>query len=257
MAKSHNRQFDIKVCQDYQWRMPDGSPGPREWQDGDFPRNAICGPTRPTVWDLYLENEMDLVLNFASLRAHPDDIRDFMETHGGIENREPKTNRAARDFTGPYDTFGFWVDELALARSALTIWDRQTRDSLVPCDVKERAQLAAAINSRLTGADRLDDSLMFYSTCTDLLGIIWHQVARWVAYGAHARSCPHCGKLFWVRPGLSRTDREYCSDKCRVYTHRKKTRTARKMRNEGAHLRTIARELGTDLKTAKKWVGED
>jgi hypothetical protein len=69
--------------------------------------------------------------------------------------------------------------------------------------------------------------------------------------------CPVCGKWFEVGPAVqpgARSDKAACSASCRVMRYRRRMYRARELRAEGWSLARIARELGTDSDTIKKWV---
>jgi predicted nucleic acid-binding Zn ribbon protein len=68
------------------------------------------------------------------------------------------------------------------------------------------------------------------------------------------RQCLFCDKPFEVSQQRSRSDREYCSGTCRVKAYQRRRKRAIKMREEGSALSAIAKAVGSDVKTVKKWV---
>ena len=88
----------------------------------------------------------------------------------------------------------------------------------------------------------------------NLLGAMWVQFARTVEGSRDIRRCATCGTWLFISPDTFRTNRRYCSDTCRVRTHKLRQRQARRMRKDGASLRQIAKELDTKMKIVKGWV---
>jgi hypothetical protein len=71
--------------------------------------------------------------------------------------------------------------------------------------------------------------------------------------------CPVCGKWFEVGPAVqpgARSDKSVCSTSCRVKQYRRRKYRARELRAGGWSLARIARELGTDTDTIKRWVSQ-
>jgi hypothetical protein len=88
----------------------------------------------------------------------------------------------------------------------------------------------------------------------NLLGAMWVQFARTTEGSRDIRRCATCGTWMFISPDTFRTNRRYCSDTCRVKTHKQRKRRARDLRASGAALREIAAEFGTDMATVKRWV---
>jgi hypothetical protein len=88
----------------------------------------------------------------------------------------------------------------------------------------------------------------------NLLGFIWLQFGQAVCARKQPRRCSVCGRWFDVSHGGNRTDRETCSNTCRTRVYRQRQERAREMRVEGKHVRAIAKELGSDLETVKRWL---
>jgi hypothetical protein len=88
----------------------------------------------------------------------------------------------------------------------------------------------------------------------NLLGAMWLQFARTVEGSRDVRQCSMCGNWMFISPDTFRTNRRYCSDTCRVRTHKLRQRKAREMRRDGSSLRQIAKELDTKMEIVKGWV---
>lgn len=70
------------------------------------------------------------------------------------------------------------------------------------------------------------------------------------------RACENCGKPFETTPQVNRSDRIYCSDNCRVKAYQRRRKQAIELRHAGRTLREIAKAVGSDMPTVKKWVSE-
>lgn len=90
----------------------------------------------------------------------------------------------------------------------------------------------------------------------DLNSAIWMQFAQAVVDHKAYRRCDLCGRPFEVAPDVNRKSRKFCSDTCRVKHYQRRQAKARRMRADGQGLRQIAKELDTNPKTVKRWLGE-
>jgi len=85
----------------------------------------------------------------------------------------------------------------------------------------------------------------------------WLQFARAIDQNIEFRRCKECGSPFEETLVVLKSNREFCEGNyCRLKFHRKRKKRSRQMRTEGATLRTIAKDLGSDLATVKGWVAD-
>jgi len=92
----------------------------------------------------------------------------------------------------------------------------------------------------------------------NLLGALWVQIAEVLSGWYLPKKCPGPGCPKWIEISrdekIGRTKRSaFCSDVCRVLTHRLRVTRAKEMRAAGKTLREIAAELDTDRKFVKRW----
>jgi hypothetical protein len=85
---------------------------------------------------------------------------------------------------------------------------------------------------------------------------LWLQFATAVSENRRYHQCKECGKWFEVPRRGGRISREYCSNSCRTTAYRGRQEKARQLHSEGKQLKEIARELGTDVKTARGWISK-
>ena len=103
---------------------------------------------------------------------------------------------------------------------------------------------------------RPDGRMTLQLDLDDLVPVMWLQFALAVAEDKKYRRCELCGKQFELSPDVTRSDRRFCADTCRVKSYQRRQAKARKMRAAGAHLREIVKIVGSDSKTIKRWLGE-
>jgi hypothetical protein len=91
-----------------------------------------------------------------------------------------------------------------------------------------------------------------------LVSALWLQFAQAIAEDRQFRACKQCGKWFQVyRDEDRRTGRkEFCQDACKSRDYRLRRERARRLKGEGKRVPEIARDLGTDVVTVKKWLSK-
>jgi hypothetical protein len=95
--------------------------------------------------------------------------------------------------------------------------------------------------------------LLRYFPCS-LLGAIYLQFSTAILGGRETRMCPVCQKYFEVTAVASRNDRLTCSDSCRVRAYRDRQAKARELHSKKWSIKRIAKEIGSDVSTVKKWI---
>lgn len=93
-------------------------------------------------------------------------------------------------------------------------------------------------------------------TIPRLNDVLWTQWVGAVCGNQVFRYCASCEKPIRITSTETRSDRLYCAGACNQRAYRQRIKDARRMRKEGKHLREIAKALGTDVATVKKWVAE-
>jgi hypothetical protein len=92
----------------------------------------------------------------------------------------------------------------------------------------------------------------------NLLSAMWLQFAQSIARNKRYRTCKGCSRWFEISTDETgfRINREFCSDACKSRDYRKRKDQARRLKAEGKTIVSIARELGTDVETIKKWTSK-
>jgi hypothetical protein len=92
---------------------------------------------------------------------------------------------------------------------------------------------------------------------TDILGGIWLQFAAAISGNKTFEKCRQCQLWFDLSSGKgARKDRQYCSASCKVKAYRERIGEARRLYLGGEDVKEIARRLGSDVKTIKKWIAD-
>jgi hypothetical protein len=70
--------------------------------------------------------------------------------------------------------------------------------------------------------DPLDASARLCIRPTHLSDALWIQLAQAIDGSESLRTCVECKKWFTIKAGRGRSDKEYCSDACRMRAYRKR-----------------------------------
>lgn len=153
-----------------------------------------------------------------------------------------------------------WADALVIA-------SREERNpellaSLVPGDVVQPAwvYLLERVNMFLETQTspvlgRSDDGkVRLENRPRSLLGALWVQFAKALEGEKRFRQCTECDNWFEVSNSVSRSDKMYCSNACRVRAYQKRKARARVLHDEGLSMVEIAKRLETDPTTVRGWV---
>src|SRR5262245_35831065 len=126
--------------------------------------------------------------------------------------------------------------------------------------------LASQINRRLEwfcaprfrSRSETDLNMQLRVVPLNLLGAIWWQFARLVNGEARYQPCEACGRLIELSTGDHgfRSDRRFCSKRCKFKGHRLRVKRAQEMSAEGHTPRQIAAALETDAEAVKRWLAK-
>jgi hypothetical protein len=119
------------------------------------------------------------------------------------------------------------------------------------------ARLKEHCSPVLRHRSRQPDSYVLRLVPRDLLGCLWWQFARFVTGQSSYRECGTCGRPMEIATAAGehgfRSDREFCSDKCKVKDFRRRGR-ARELKAEGKSVRQIALEMAATPEKVKGWL---
>lgn len=88
----------------------------------------------------------------------------------------------------------------------------------------------------------------------DLMTAIWLQFALAVTGDKQYRACDACGKSYEIAPDTARTNKVFCSNRCKVRAYRDRKAKAVAMRLAGSTPRQIAKALDSDVATVSGWI---
>jgi hypothetical protein len=163
----------------------------------------------------------------------------------------------------PVESFKLWSNEINLLSKAVGIWDTGKGVEHLPglidrgMNGRDAAFVEDGPPNRVTprfARDPLTGKMDLQVMPKNLLGALWLQLAEAIGGGKKFRQCDTCGGWFEVAPRHNRADRQFCTDACRSRAYRGRQDRARQLAAEGRRLPAIAKELGSDVKTVRKWV---
>src|SRR5262249_36838218 len=88
----------------------------------------------------------------------------------------------------------------------------------------------------------------------DLLDALWLHLAHSLTGRPEYRQCEVCRRWFQVDRG--RSDRQTCSDSCRVKAYHQRKRRALAQHAAGWRVARIGKEGGSDSDTVRKWISQ-
>lgn len=132
----------------------------------------------------------------------------------------------------------------------------------VPADlfVLTGRAIQSLVNEQLQVATRLlwnhsFSELRLHRVPKSLLSAMWLQFARAVEGDKQFVQCEECMMEFEVESTEgNRKDKRYCGDACRARAYRNRRKEALDLNRLGRSAASIAKQLGTDVKTVKGWV---
>jgi Family of unknown function (DUF6076) len=88
----------------------------------------------------------------------------------------------------------------------------------------------------------------------DLVGAMYYQFSTALTEGRQFQRCPTCKRWFVLMPGVNRANKLTCSQSCRTRACRQRQEWASELKAQGMTTRAIAKELGSDVATVKRWL---
>jgi hypothetical protein len=153
------------------------------------------------------------------------------------------------------------IREKLAAGQRLSTADLENAASLVLTDFVARAESSLEV---VVTWDAEQRKIVLTRKPADLLGWLWSQFARAIAEQLQPKQCTFCGR--WFQPGSDdhgkkrkratiRSDRQTCSDNCRVKVSQQRKLQAIKLHTEKRwKAARIAKAVGSDLDTVEGWI---
>jgi hypothetical protein len=199
---------------------------------------------------------------FAEIELTKDGIRSFANQYGqlgaAVEILHGREGPMATLPIQAMEHLSEWQDQIGRMREALGLWELVRSGE---GGQEEVESLRETLNRHLLHhvsvhmvQDIRHGGLSLRKWPVSLLGALWLQLAEAVSGNKEFRSCPTCGKWFELSPDVARTNRLFCSDKCRTRAYRGRKEQAQKLAKKGKSIKEIAKELDSDVKTVKGWI---
>ncbi|MBL8794292.1 MAG: hypothetical protein JNM56_10325 [Planctomycetia bacterium] len=201
------------------------------------------------------------ILNFANQYGHlGDQLGEGVEidpTEVESEEEWDQFDAAIRDDT-PVEDFDRWTDAIKLMKEMVGIWQKLTLNeadegivtrlqTTVSRELRGRLEVVLQRNPKL-GVSKLQ------IVPQNLLGALWLQLAQAVDSGKELRACQTCGRWFEVSLDAFRKSRSYCGESCRSKAYRQRKEQAVQLAAAGKKPQDIAKEVGSDLASIRKWL---
>ena len=190
-----------------------------------------------------------LLEDFANWEGTPQEILEFTERYG------PLTRRAEEG-----KTFSFSLEEWRACQHALRHeWTRISRQFVGPFRIGKRATGSPLID--FENGERIHEASNSLSLVTSTLD----RLLRLELYLVPPRRLRICGHRDCEHPYFiaRHQRRQYCSADCSNWAQRRSKRSwwkhyarAGKLHASGLSAKEIAKELGSDMKTVKRWIGQ-
>lgn len=90
----------------------------------------------------------------------------------------------------------------------------------------------------------------------DLWDVVRLQMSMALLGDSRIRECPTCDQPFEISAQRGRSDKQFCSQNCRVKWYQRKKSRARQLQQEGWTLPQIAEELESKVQTVKGWLSK-
>jgi predicted nucleic acid-binding Zn ribbon protein len=201
--------------------------------------------TEPALYRLFamLDPTPDAILDFACKYGHISTVPDLLEDEGSTLWDWKQYVDEMKDLVEEGDNL------LAIARSGKSSAANGRKVVEFVNQLLENVPVYFEASAR-------NGVITLKTHAYNLLDAVKLQLADAVVERKTYRTCEQCAKPFEVSPEFNRSDRVYCSDNCRVKAYQRRRKQAIAMRGKGETLRGIAKKLGSDVPTVKKWVGE-
>ena len=175
-------------------------------------------------------------LEFAQTPDTPDGIKDFADRYGLLC---PDVG------TGPHQTgrsIPSWSRCIRELRQIVELWERSTqkRDFSKIVQVMQKKLVLPDDYDSVSGVpvelllkeDQLNASVSLCIRSRSLIHALWAQFLLAIDGNLNLRACVQCRKWFTLEAGRGRSDKEYCSNACRMRAYRKRKRQ-RPRRDDG------------------------
>jgi hypothetical protein len=190
-------------------------------------------------FDLF-EFSSSAFLEFAQTPLTEDGIKDFADRYGPLGGRPRRTDYYPRSFVQSLEegrVIYEWVENIQWMHRAVELWRKSTvtgdfnrliREAGEHLEIGgglllEKNPLKAGVPvGLLLKKDPLSASPKLCIRPGSLWQALWAQLVLAIDGNLNLRACVQCRKWFTLEAGKGRSDKEYCSDACRMRAYRKR-----------------------------------
>jgi hypothetical protein len=187
----------------------------------NFDRNLQARSKRIRRFDLFKVNS-SAFLEFAQTPATEDGIKDFADRYGLMifDDDEP---------------IEWWFAEIRQMHRMVELWEmsKSTRDYSKLIRAVRKKLILAGFEDERPGVkvelhlreDPLSASARLRVIPETLLTALWTQLVLAIDGNLTLRGCVQCRKWFTLEAGRGRSDKQYCSNACRMRAYRERKST--------------------------------
>jgi hypothetical protein len=137
-------------------------------------------------------------------------------------------NRYGALYDSPKITLDFWFVAIGFLRRAVEVWDRSKRTGDFSKVIRAMKEIGSPSLSQIDVRLKEDPSTGSASICLSppsLYAALLVQLILAIDGNLNLRTCKQCRKWFTLEAGRGRSDKEYCSNACRMRAYRKRKGT--------------------------------
>lgn len=216
------------------------------------------------VWHYHIAQMRSVVRIYDALNDHrPGDLRTWVLPEPGSRSGELRAEKRSSGLSHRWYVDlqippGQWHEVTALTDRPPDDSpgiDRQTAAQRLLIELTNR-NLRDFCAPVLLPRPRRSDAYSLKMQPDNLVGACWWQFARLLLGEASFRPCKVCKRPIELsRDGEGfRVDREFCSPACKAKDYRSRVRQAKELFAKGKSVSQIAKALGTEAETARKWL---
>jgi hypothetical protein len=161
-------------------------------------------------------------------RTTPDAIKELAERYGPLFPDEGARKQLGRDF----QDISWWSMSIREMRRTVELWEtsKRTGDFSKMIRVVQKKYVAAdwepgVVVNLLLKEDPLSAYARLCIRPHSLLHALWAQFLLAIDGNQNLDACVQCRKWFTLEAGRGRSDKEYCSNACRMRAYRKRKGT--------------------------------
>lgn len=175
----------------------------------------------------FFQSNPSAFLEFAQTPLTADGVRTLADRYGPLRTRV-RERRCIDDFWGHH--VDYWRSTMNALRKAVEVWDKTkvTGDYSQIIRIMERGEHPVRLEEVGTGLrvllkkDPLEATARLCIRPIHLRDAVWIQLAHAISGSQSLATCVECKAWFTISTDHGRSDKEYCSNACRMRAYRKR-----------------------------------